>query len=99
MNTEKIPKPPYGYMPPKLGGEGMGNNTLEDVFLREEGTWTKVFSPQHVAPTLSTLYFPRYYYTRPISPGPDHEIVGEGETVTPQGCDVTHDGVLKMERG
>ena len=64
MNKE-ILKQPYGYMPPNLGGEGMGPKRENYLVLNPDERW----KPVCMCVSCGNHYEPGTFYTRPISPG------------------------------
>ena len=74
VSTE-TPKQPYGYLPPKLGGEGIGKRQPNDLYFPTGGfEWEES--------VVAFDFTPSYYYTRPIDPGEGKIILGTNETVT-----------------
>ena len=87
----EVPKQPYGYLPPKLGGD-LELPRVENEQRFTDGKWVVQCSP-----TCCRERIAQEYYTRPIDVGPEWELAEEN-TQTSGECEMTHDGVtwLKM---
>src|SRR5689334_5491341 len=87
LKTGRIPKQPYGYMPPKLSGGGMGERQKDDL------CWTKSLGEWAWRNYGFHGYAAGYYYTRPIDVGPGKELVPV-DVIPPNPCEATYDGVM-----